>query len=99
MSKEVKQNKKNTNDINNNLDTIIEQKRINVLCLISMILSIVGLILIYILGDKWGVTLSISSIILGIVGIAIFVPEKEIGKKMGIAGIIIGILILLIAIG
>lgn len=61
----------------------VTSKKQNNMCLISFIISLVGLIV-------FAAPCGIASVIVGIVGLVKFDSSKEKGKGLGIAGIVIG---------
>ena len=63
----------------------MEEKKNNPLAIASLVLSLVGLLVA-------GLPCGMAAAVTGIVGIARFDSEKEKGKGMAIAGLVIGII-------
>ena len=63
----------------------MEEKKNNVFAIISLVVSLIGLIV-------FGIPCGIGAVITGIIGLIKFNPEKEKGKGMAIAGIVVGAL-------
>ena len=74
-------------------ETIIEGQHItvNIFCLMSMVFSVMSSLFIGI----FGVLFILMSIIFGIIGICTTKKDKEIGKTLGIIGIVLEIILLL----
>lgn len=67
------------------------QKTNNVLVIISLILSLVGLIVS-------GIPCGIAAVVTGIIGIVKYNPETKKGKGMAIVGIVVGVIDIIMAI-
>ena len=62
----------------------MEEKKNNALAITSLVLSLIGLVV-------FGIPCGIGAIVTGIIGLVKFKPEKEKGKGMAIAGIVVGV--------
>ncbi len=71
-------NDTNTSNVNAN-------KEMNVVCLLSFIFSMIGLIV-------FGIPCGIAAIVLGIIGLATTAKKQISNKWMGITGLVVGIL-------
>ena len=63
--------------------TQIENKKLNVCCLLSFIFSMIGILM-------FGLPCGIASTILGIIGLATFNPKHQYAKWLGITGLCVG---------
>ena len=86
INEEVKETNENISNVSQENQSQTNQntgKQVNVCCLISFILSMVGII-------AFGIYCGIGAVILGIVGLVTFKPEKHHYKWMGITGLSVG---------
>ena len=81
---EITINNEAKSEISNNETTINTEKTTNKLAVTSLVLSLVGLLIA-------GLPCGLAALITGIIGLVKFNPETEKGKGMAIAGIIVGV--------